>query len=113
MPVSMCSIFRWTNNVSSLTRSLLVFVCAVACCGALATPVMAQPKQPPEQQKEYVPIDQLPPQEQLAAAPLLIGAYSFVMVVLFLYVVTVARRITTVQREVERLEGDLKRGGRT
>jgi CcmD family protein len=54
----------------------------------------------------------LPPQEQLAAAPLLIGAYAFVLVVLFLYVYSVARRLTNVQRELDRLDTTMKQGGR-
>ena len=60
-----------------------------------------------------MPIDQLPPQEQLPAAPLLVGAY----------VVRAGGAVratscrwrggsATVQREVERLERDVKRSGR-
>lgn len=67
----------------------------------------------PEQQNEYVPIDQLPPQDQLPAAPLLVTAYAVVMVGLFAYVLSVARRLTTVQHELERLESDLKKTRRT
>jgi CcmD family protein len=68
--------------------------------------------QQPERQEEFLPIDQLPPTDQLPAAPLLIGAYSFVVVMLFLYVISVARRLGTVQREIERLEADARRSGR-
>jgi CcmD family protein len=59
-----------------------------------------------------VPVSQLPPQDQLPAAPLLVTAYAFVWIALFGYVVSVARRLTKVQREVERLEADMKRGTR-
>jgi hypothetical protein len=68
--------------------------------------------QQPTRQDEFVPISQLPPQEQLAAAPLLIGAYAFVLGVLFLYVLSVARRLTTIQRELDRLDTTIKQGGR-
>ena len=68
---------------------------------------------PPQQQDEFIPIDELPAQDQLPAAPLLVAAYSFVVLALFAYVVSVARRMATVQRELERLESDLKRSGRT
>ena len=68
--------------------------------------------QQPEQQNEFIPIDQLPPQDQLPAAPLLIAAYAIVAVALFVYVLSVARRLTAVQRELERLEADVKRGSR-
>ena len=65
-----------------------------------------------QQQEEFVPIDELPPQDQLPAAPLLVTAYSFVVLALFAYVVSVARRLGRVQRELDRLESDLKRRGR-
>lgn len=68
--------------------------------------------QQPTRQDEFVPIDQLPPQDQLPAAPLLIAAYAFVLVVLFLYVYSVARRLTNVQRELDRLDTTIKHGGR-
>ena len=48
--------------------------------------------------------------EQMPAAPLVIGAYAFVWIALFLFLLSVARRLGTVQREVERLEIDLKQG---
>ena len=64
------------------------------------------------QAEEFVPIDQLPPQEQLAAAPLLIGAYAFVLGTLFLYVFSVARRLTGIEADMRRLEKELGQGGR-
>ena len=81
-------------------------VLAMLLLTSAVVPVVAQQ---PEQQNEYVPIDQLPPQDQLPAAPLLITAYAVVMVGLFAYVLSVARRLTTVQHELERLESDLKK----
>ena len=71
------------------------------------------PQQQPQQQDEFVPINELPPQDQLPAAPLLIGAYVFVLLALFAYLYSVARRLRTVEREVERLEGDVKRSARS
>ena len=68
--------------------------------------------QPPAGQSEFVPVDSVPLTDQLPAAPLLIGAYSVVLLALFFYVLSVARRLNTVQREVQRLETDIKRGGR-
>ena len=67
----------------------------------------AQQSQQPKQTDEFVPVSQLPPQDQLPAAPLLVTAYAFVWVVLFGYLVSVGRRLTNVQREVERLESDV------
>ena len=65
--------------------------------------------QPPKHQDEFVPVSELPPQDQLPAAPLLISAYTFVWVALFGYLFSVARRLNGVQREATRLEGDFKR----
>ena len=62
-----------------------------------------------QQQEGFVPIDELPPQDQLPAAPLLVTAYSFVVLALFAYVASVARRLSGVQRELDRLESDLQR----
>ena len=63
--------------------------------------------QQPKQTDEFVPISQLPPQDQLPAAPLLVIAYAFVWLVLFAYVVSVSRRLAKVQHEVQRLESDI------
>jgi CcmD family protein len=95
--------------MTTLSRSLATVLLLLM----LGTAVEAQQppsQEPPPQQSEFIPIDQLPPQEQLGAAPLLIGAYSFVFVVLFLYIVSLSRRLTSVQREVERLDTSLKQG---
>ena len=107
---SMPSIFQWTTSVMTLIKRALVFATVLVTLAAV--PVMAQPPAQPQQQNEYVPIDELPPQDQLPAAPLLVTAYAIVMLGLFAYVVSVARRMGIVQRELERLESDLKRGSR-
>src|SRR2546426_8000908 len=75
--------------------------------------VAAQPPRQTEQQKGFVPVSELPPQDQLPAAPLLVGAYAFVWLAVFGYVVSVARRLSVVQREGQRLEADISRGHRT
>jgi len=103
----MHSISHWMNKPMRVLALLLLLV---------STPAFAQQQpsgQPPKQTDEFVPISQLPPQDQLPAAPLLVTAYAFVWVVLFGYVVSVARRLTKVQTEIERLDADIKRGTRT
>jgi len=97
--------------MNAMNRRIAALVFAVMCAGAL--PLSAVFAQAPEQPKVFLPASQLPPTEQFPAARLLIGAYSVVIVGLFLYVVSVARRLNTVQREVERLEADVKRAGRS
>lgn len=91
------------NAVTSLLLLLFVLWWAVPAA-------FGQPPEPPE---GFVPIDQVPPQDQLPAAPLLIAAYVFVLAALFAYVVSVARRLSAVQRDLERLESHVKRSTRT
>ena len=95
------------------TPVLIALLTVIGVCGAESIGSAALYAQAPQQQEEFVPIDELPAQDQLPAAPLLVAAYSFVALALFAYVVSVARRMATVQRELERLESDLKRSGRT
>jgi CcmD family protein len=89
-------------------RVLVALLVIVGACHGV--PVAAQQ---PAQQEEFLPLDQLPPQDQLPAAPLLVAAYALVGLALFAYVVSVGRRLTTVQKEIERLDSDIKRSGRT
>ena len=73
---------------------------------ALLTLVLTVPAllaQPP-QQNEYVPIDQLPPQETMPAAPLLIGAYIVVWLGLMGYLFWIWRRIARVETEMQALQ---------
>jgi CcmD family protein len=99
----MMTLKRWCAVLS------LLFLSGVAC-GAAQQP-SPQPSQQPSQQSEFIPISELPPQEQLPAAPLLIGAYVFVLVVLFVYVLSVSRRLRSVQQEIDRLDTTIKHGG--
>jgi len=79
---------------------------------AVGAPVQGQGQPPPQPQDGFVPVGDTPVQDQLPAAPLLIAAYIVVLGGLFVYVVSLSRRLGAVQRDVERLEGDLKRRGR-
>ncbi|MGE3841320.1 MAG: CcmD family protein [Vicinamibacterales bacterium] len=67
---------------------------------AQATGLMAAALQPPEQQDEFVPVDELPAQESLPAAPLLIAAYAFVWVVVLVYLFSIWRRLGRVERDM-------------
>jgi CcmD family protein len=94
--------------MNALIRIFAALLVAVACAG----PVVTIAQQPPEPQEVFRPITDLPPQEQYPVLPLLVGAYVFVVVVLFLYLLSLTRRLNVVQREIERLEADMKRPGR-
>jgi CcmD family protein len=75
----------------------------------LTAPVLLA--QPP-QQNEYVPIDQLPPQEALPAAPLLIGAYIVVWLGLMGYLFWIWRRIARVEADMQALQRRTTGSGR-
>jgi len=84
-------------------------VAMMMICGAVASPARAQP---PEPQDEFKPVGNNPAPEQIPAAPLLIGAYVVVLGGLFVYVISLSRRMGAVQQDVDRLEAELKRRGR-
>jgi CcmD family protein len=60
--------------------------------------------QPPTQQNEFVPLDRLPPADQLPAAPLLVGAYAFVWIALMFYMWTIWRRLSRIDADIRALE---------
>ena len=107
-----------------MMKRICVAVCAMWMLGLMAGlqtgySVTAWPStvalhaQQSEAVDEFVPIDELPPQDQLPAAPLLVTAYAFAVLALFAYVISVARRLGGVQRDLERLQAEVKRSGRT
>lgn len=68
----------------------------------LIAPVLAAQQAPPGQ-SEYVPITDLPPTEQMPAAPLLIAAYAFAWIAVMFYLWTIWRRLNKVETEMHAL----------
>jgi len=91
-------------------RSAVLPAVVVLVLLASAVPVAAQPEQPPPAgaQEEFVPVKDLPHQEQLPGGPLVLAAYGFVWAVLLVYVWTIWRRLGKVEREMRALAGRLK-----
>jgi len=87
-------------------------VALLLACGP-GVPLALAAQQPPAPQDEFKPVGNNPAPEQIPAAPLLIGAYIVVLGGLFFYVVSLSRRLGAVRQDVERLEGELKRRGRS
>ena len=54
-------------------------------------------------QSEFVPISQLPPADQLPAAPLLVGAYAFIWLAVMFYLWSIWRRLNKVETEMHAL----------
>jgi CcmD family protein len=89
-----------------------LFVAVCSCC-LLASPALAwQPPagQAPAGQDQFVPVNELPPGDQLPAAPLLIGAYMFVWLAVFVYLWSIWRRIGRVESELQAFGRGARRG---
>jgi CcmD family protein len=69
-------------------------------------PVLAQPPsgQASPGQDGFVPITQLPANQQLPAAPYLVGAYAFIWVAALVYLWTIWRRLGKVEQDMRVLE---------
>ena len=76
------------------------FVFALSLVAMSLAPLLAfQP--PSTSQSEFVPIDQLPPTEQMPAAPFVIGAYALLWLIAMFYIWTIWNRM-------KKLEGDFQ-----
>ena len=64
--------------------------------------VQGQSPQPPAQE-EFVPLSEIPPEEQIPAFTLLATAYALVWLVLVGYVWSVSRRLQTIESELTAL----------
>jgi len=68
----------------------------------LTVPVFALQAQ--SGQTGFLPVDELPPGEQLPSAPLLVAAYAFVWVAVLFYVWLLWRRLNKVEGEMHTLQ---------
>jgi CcmD family protein len=82
-----------------MLRRLLLLTVLLAPAMASA----AQPPQPPPGQEEFVPLSEIPPEEQIPAFTLVAVAYASVWIVLFGYVWSVSRRLQVVENELQSL----------
>jgi hypothetical protein len=76
---------------------------SIALCSMLLLGAPALAFQPPPGQSEFVPIKDLPPADQLPAAPYLITAYAFVWLAVMFYLWTIWRRLNKVETEMQAL----------
>ncbi len=53
---------------------------------------------------EFVPMSEVPPEEQIPAFPLVAAAYGFVWVAVVAYVWSLGRRLQTAEQELDALE---------
>lgn len=71
-------------------------------------PLAAQQQQGGAARDEYVPVAELPPDEQLPAVPLVLIAYGLIWAGVLVYVGLLWRRLTAVRKEMENLKGSLR-----
>ena len=58
---------------------------------------------------EFTSISELPPEDKLPAAPMLVAAYAFVMLAIFAYLVSLSRRLNAVARDLAKFESQSRR----
>jgi CcmD family protein len=99
------------TRAESRPAAMAAIVLATACLAALwpaaadASPragvaLAMAVQQQPAAQDEFVPLAELPPDERLPAAPLLVGAYAFAWVMVAGYLWSIWRRLSAVEREI-------------
>jgi len=85
----------------------LLRICAVMLALLAAAPVAGAATQP-QPPKEFVPVDEVPPGEQIPAINLVAAAYGFVWLAVLGYVWSIARRLNHVEAELNDLESRRK-----
>jgi CcmD family protein len=85
---------------------------AAILCSLFVIAGSAQTRQPPTPPDGFVPAGSLPSQEQLPAAPLVIGAYAVAWVAIFGYLWSIWQRIGRVERELADVTRRLAAGDR-
>ncbi len=106
---------RYRLSVVAAVVVVLAGLSAVPARSATAQSVPAAQAQPPAGgQGDFVPAKDLPQQETIPAAPLVMAAYGFVWAALLVYVWTVWRRLMKVEQDVKDLAARLaERQGRS
>jgi CcmD family protein len=83
-------------------RVLRLFICVSALWLFVPAAADAQPPQAPGQE-EFVPLSEIPPEEQIPAFTLVAVAYAAVWIILLAYVWSVSRRLQSVENELTTL----------
>jgi hypothetical protein len=84
---------------------------AIWLTGLSGLPTVAMSAQQPQSgSDQFLPLDKLPPGQELPAAPFLIGAYAFIWVAAMFYLWTIWRRVGKLGDEMKALERRSARG---
>ncbi len=84
-----------------MLHRILTAATSLALVALLAASAFGQPPQPPP---GFLPVNELPPGQELPAAPFLIGAYVFFLLLMVFYLWTIWRRLGRVQDEMRALQ---------
>jgi CcmD family protein len=76
----------------------------VLWCLGIVAPVSLAAQGQPAARDEYVPISELPQDEQMPAAPMVVAAYAFVWVAFVGYVFTLVNRTRKLEADLRALE---------
>ena len=91
------------RDVASGWRSVLPSAMVLILAAALVSISPSWAEAQPEPVNEFVPIDELPEEDRLPAAPFLITAYSIVWILAFGYFWLLSRRQADVERDLAEL----------
>jgi hypothetical protein len=79
-------------------------VLTTVSCFLLATAPALVAQDATPGQSGFVPLDSMPPREQIPAAPLLLSSYAFFLVLMIFYLWTIWRRVAKVEKDMHDLE---------
>jgi CcmD family protein len=82
-------------------RTLLLAAALTAGTVLAVTPAFGQPRPSPD---EFVPMTEVPPEEQIPAINLVAAAYGFVWIVIVGYVWSLGKRLQKAESEIAALE---------
>jgi CcmD family protein len=99
------------NTMTKIIRLTLASLTLIAGLWAAPDPAWAQqtpataarPAQPQAATDQFVPMDEIPEQDKLPAAPYLIAAYMIAWLLLLFYVWSLWRRLQRVEEELKRI----------
>jgi CcmD family protein len=99
------------RGAGPVARGLAAALVIVCCVSAFPSAQAAGQPQGQRPQDEFVPVRDLPQQDQLPAAPLLVAAYIVVWLTLLVYLWTIWRRLGKVDQELAALTRRLSEQG--
>jgi hypothetical protein len=99
--LEICVVLKRLLCVASLA---VVLTAALGIRAASAQPGAPPAATPPAATDGFVPVTDLPPAEQLPAAPLVLSAYAIMWVAVLIYVAMLWRRLAAVQKDLDALK---------